>query len=180
METATSHNDSGLQKIAIRHSVLSDIPSIMPVYEAAKAFMRLKGNAAQWTGGYPSTDVIAADIDNGNHYVGIDSDGRIAMVFAFITGPDPTYAVIEDGRWPDDTPYGTIHRIASAGIHPGMLARCVDFCFETAGTIRIDTHADNAPMLSALDRLGFKRCGIIRLADGSPRIAFQKHKPILS
>jgi hypothetical protein len=30
-------------------------------------------------------------------------------------GKDPTYAVIENGNWLNDEPYGVIHRIASNG-----------------------------------------------------------------
>ena len=40
--------------------------------------------------------------------------------------------------------------------------------------LRADTHADNAPMLRLLPALGFVRCGVVRVADGSPRIAFER------
>lgn len=138
--------------------------------------MRSHGNLSQWSDGYPSEEVIAYDIDRSNHYIGFDEAERVAVVFTFIIGEDPTYAIIEDGEWPDNNPYGTIHRMASTGIHKGMLSRCVDFCLEKCGTIRIDTHSDNLPMLKSINSLGFHRCGIIRVADGSPRIAFQKKK----
>lgn len=159
----------------IRKSRLEDIPQIMPVYEAAKRFMRSKGNMTQWTGGYPSEEVIASDIAKGNHYLGIE-DGKVICVFTFIIGPDPTYDVIEDGQWLNDKPYGTIHRIASSGMRGGLLAECVDYCFELIDNIRIDTHADNSPMLEGVAKLGFTRCGIIHLLDGAPRTAFQKVK----
>lgn len=160
----------------IRKSTLEDIEKIMPIYESAKLFMRKTGNITQWTGGYPSIDVIRRDIENGNHYIAETEDGGIAFVFTFIVGNDPTYAVIEDGKWLNDNPYGTIHRIASSGISKGSLKAAVNFCLGLIDNLRIDTHADNSPMLNGLQQLCFKRCGIIYTADGSPRIAFQKVK----
>lgn len=162
-------------EITIRRSEAEDLDEIMPVYEAAKRFMRSRGNMTQWTGGYPSREVILRDINAGNHYVGLTADGKIAMVFTFIIGPDPTYTVIEGGEWLNNEPYGTIHRIASSGLVSGMLRGCVDFCFGVVDNIRIDTHADNLPMLSAIKRLGFTECGVIHIADGSPRTAFHKN-----
>lgn len=149
---------------------------IMPVYESAKLFMRKSGNMTQWTGGYPSAEVISKDIANGNHYIVTTATGKVAVVFSFIVGADPTYSYIEDGQWLNDKPYSTIHRIASGGIQPGTLDTALDFCFKAIDNIRIDTHADNTPMLSALSRNGFTRCGIIYISDGTPRIAFQKEK----
>lgn len=161
-------------QLHFRHSTPGDLPMIMPVYARAKAYMRNRGNMQQWTGGYPSADVIAADIANGNHYVGEDDAGRLAVVFAFILGDDPTYDYVDGGSWPENCPYGTIHRIASTGLYPKMLDRVLEFCFLKTGSIRIDTHAHNQPMLDAINRTGFTRAGIIYLADGSPRTAFQK------
>lgn len=160
--------------MTIRKSEKSDLEHIMRIYESAKNFMRSRGNPHQWINGYPSADVILHDIESGNHYVGTDSNGEIIMVFTFILGDDPTYSEIDGDGWLNDEPYGTIHRIASSGRYDGMLRRCVDFCFGLTDNIRIDTHADNIPMLSAIERLGFTRCGIIRIADGSLRTAFHK------
>lgn len=161
-------------QLEIYHSRQEDIDCIMAIYDSAKKFMRSKGNMNQWTGGYPSPEVISLDISRGDHYSIRDVEGEIVAVFTFIIGEDPTYAVIEDGEWPDNCPYGTIHRIASLGKYPGMLRACLEYCFRLTDTIRIDTHADNTPMLDAIAHAGFSRCGIIHLADGSPRIAFQK------
>ena len=167
--------------ITIRQSTPGDIDCIMPVYEQARDFMRSRGNTSQWTGGYPSRDIIMEDIAHGYHYIGEDEDGEILMVFSFIVGADPTYALIEGGEWLNDAPYGTIHRIASTGLKGGMLRECVRFCSRFADNIRIDTHADNGEMQRAIKHSGFAYCGIIHLADGSPRIAFQKEcrPPIL-
>ena len=146
-------------EIAIRKSRPEDIDKIMPVYDSARQFMRSKG--------------ILADIAAGNHYIGIDSKGMPAMVFALILGPDPTYDIIEDGAWPHNGPYGTIHRLASTGRHRGILAACTAYALKLADTIRLDTHADNSAMLTAAGRLGYVRCGVIYCQDGTPRIAMQ-------
>lgn len=162
--------------IEIRKSRSSDIERIMPIYESAKKFMRRSGNMSQWTGGYPSVDVILRDIENGNHYIATTADDEVAAVFTFIIGADPTYAYIEGGNWLNDEPYGTIHRIASSGIRPDTMSAALEYCFGKVSNIRIDTHADNKPMLEALRRHDFTRCGIIYLADGAPRTAFQKKR----
>jgi RimJ/RimL family protein N-acetyltransferase len=45
------------------------------------------------------------------------------------------------------------------------------------GNIRVDTHSSNCVMQALLARLGYTRCGVIRLSDGTPRDAFQKVRP---
>ena len=56
----------------------------------------------------------------------------------------------------------------------GAAAYSFAWCFTRCGNLRADTHADTAPKQRALEKAGFVRCGTIRLADGSPRIAYQK------
>ena len=160
--------------ISIRRSTVRDLDRIMDVYDAAKRFMRSKGNLSQWNGAYPDRDTVLTDIAHWSHYLAEDTEGNVLMVFSFIIGEDPTYEVIEGGRWLNDKPYGTIHRIASSGLRGGMLKECVDYCKEMVDNIRIDTHADNGPMQNALHRLKFSHCGLIYTRDGSPRLAFQK------
>ena len=40
--------------------------------------------------------------------------------------------------------------------------------------LRIDTHADNRPMRNHIAGAGFVYCGIIRVEDGSPRLAYER------
>ena len=161
--------------ITIRKGRFRDLDHIMHCYDKARSYMRSNGNMSQWINGYPSSSLIVEDINSGINYVGIDNAGEIVMTFAFIIGEDPTYSVIEDGKWLNSLPYGTIHRLASNGMHKGILKICVDFCTTYIGNLRLDTHADNKTMLNAACRLGFKRCGIIHCCDGTPRIAFQRY-----
>lgn len=164
-----------MSALQIRKGVPADIAAILAVYEASRRYMRATGNLTQWSDGYPARADVEADIAAGNCYVG-EAGGEIVMAFAFILGDDPTYRIIEGGAWLDERPYGTIHRLGSNGRLPGMLAACVAYCFGRTDNLRLDTHADNRPMLTAVARLGFTRCGTIYCRDGSPRIAFQKRR----
>lgn len=160
----------------IRKSISKDIIKIMAVFDSARQYMRLNNNASQWSDEYPGENDILKDIEQGNSYVGIDSEGEIFMTFAFIKGIDQTYLKIYDGQWLNEKPYGTIHRIASNGKIPEVLKKACDYCFKQTANIRVDTHEDNSPMLKALNKLGFQKCGVIICRDGTPRIAFQKEK----
>lgn len=162
--------------LTIRHGRPADIPRLEEIIASAKRYMAASGNLTQWAGSYPDASDLMADMKKGNNYVGIDTNGNIVMTFCLIFGDDPTYNVIEDGEWLNNEPYGTIHRIASDGSSRGVLEAAVDFAFLRTDNVRIDTHADNTPMLSALERLEFVKCGLIYCRDGSPRIAFQKTK----
>ncbi len=114
---------------------------------------------------------VRRDIADGISYV-VESDNRIVGTFVFIIGDEPTYSEIE-GKWIDNEPYGTIHRIASDGSVKGIADYCLKYCSGIIGNIRIDTHKDNNVMLKWIKCSGFSYCGIIHVADGSPRHAFQ-------
>lgn len=157
--------------LSVRNATIADTNRLMEVFDAAKRFMRLTGNSSQWTGGYPDRALVERDIAGGHCYV-VESNGCVVGTFCLIHGDDPTYAEI-DGAWTDDGPYATIHRIASDGSVPGVADRCLEFAMERTPSLRIDTHAENKPMLRWAESRGFTRCGVIRIADGSPRTAFQ-------
>lgn len=155
----------------MRNAQLHDIPEIMALYENARAFMRKNGNPTQWSGGYPAESLIRQDIAQNNCYVCLENN-MLVGTFALILGEDPTYQIIEQGAWHYDLPYGTIHRLASAEHARGISKTCFDFCLGKINYLRIDTHADNMPMQAAIARYGFQKCGIIHIADGTPRLAF--------
>ncbi len=155
----------------IRKTEKPDMPHIMEIYKNAKVFMRNNGNQTQWDTNYPDEKLIESDIEKGNSYVCVENR-KIVGTFAFIIGEDPTYQVIENGQWHWNIPYGTIHRIASDNETKGVSRACFDFCSKKINCLRIDTHRDNKPMQAAVKRYGFKECGIIHIADGSERIAY--------
>lgn len=156
----------------VRPTRAEDVPEILAIYDAARVRMRAAGNNGQWINGYPGEKDILNDIRNGTGFV-IERSGSVCGAFAFIVGEDPTYGSIEDGNWPNDLPYGTIHRIAGKEKTHGIFQRCVQYCLTVMPELRVDTHADNALMRHVVEKNGFIRCGIIHLPDGSPRIAYQ-------
>lgn len=157
----------------IRRAEAKDLSAILGVYEIAREYMRQNGNPDQWGTEKPQKELLVDDIKKGELFVGENEAGDICFVFAFILGEDPTYSYIEDGNWPSDEPYGTIHRIASNGTVSGVVKMAVDYCRNTISNIRIDTHEKNKTMQHVLEKLGFLRCGIIYISDGTPRIAYQ-------
>ena len=147
-----------------------DLDRIEEIYAYAREFMANTGNPNQWGKNHPPKAQLEQDIAEGNLYVITDGD-EIHGVFYFFIGPDPTYANIYDGAWHSDRLYGTIHRIAGDGTG-GILRTAVEFGKGRIDYLRIDTHEDNTVMQRAVAKQGFQRCGIIYIADGTPRIAY--------
>ena len=158
----------------IRKATTEDIDRIMEILDIARDYMRSKGNMNQWINGYPQRELIAEDIAKGYGFC-YEEGGEVHGYFAFITGIDHTYNYIE-GKWLNDEPYGTIHRVASDGTFAGFLSKGQDYCFDVVDNLRLDTHEDNAPMRKAAEALGFTYCGTIYIDDGSPRRAYHKVK----
>ncbi len=159
--------------MVIRKSERRDLEQIMALYEEARAFMRKNGNPSQWGNSHPPREMIEADIAAGKSYVCMEG-GQIAATFYFAVEEDPTYRQIEQGAWLCGGPYGVVHRITARQGVRGAASFCLAWCYEQCGNLRIDTHRDNQPMRRCLERNGFIYCGVIHIADGSERIAFQK------
>ena len=161
----------------IRKTTAHDVLAAEKIYQDARRFMRENGNPTQWWDTYPNRDTVTKDIEDGVGYV-CEDEGEILAVFMFGPGPDETYDVIYDGAWLNDEPYSVIHRIAVAeNAHGrGVAGFCFSECFKRFPNLKIDTHEDNVPMQRALLRAGFERCGIIHIATGDERVAFQKCK----
>lgn len=159
----------------IRLAQEQDLPRMLQIYDAARRFMRQRGNYVQWMGAYPGEDILREDLSRRRLYV-IEQDGAIGGCFMLEAGPDPTYARIYEGAWSSDVPYGVIHRIAGDGSIRGILAQAVAFAQERFDCLRIDTHEKNIPMQNALAKQGFTYRGIIYLLDGAPRLAYDKDK----
>ena len=145
------------------------------IYRAAREFMISAGNPTQWSGAYPEGYDVERGIRNGTSYVA-EEDGEIVATFYFKPGNDPTYDVIYDGEWKNSDEYGVIHRIAVKYHGRAIAARCYEECFAVCKNLKIDTHRDNIPMQRSLEKCGFEYCGIIHLANGDERLAYQKIK----
>lgn len=164
------------KSMLIRKTTPKDLPRLLEIYESARSFMAKSGNPAQWGNAWPPTSLLEQDIQSGHSYACLH-DRRVVGTFFFNFGKDiePTYAVIIDGKWQNDGPYGVIHRLAGDGSVKGIGAYCINWCYEQCCHLRVDTHPDNQVMQRLLTKLGFKRCGIIHvMQDNMPRIAFEK------
>ena len=161
--------------IEIRKTRPTEVQVLMDIFEQAKRIMRKNGNMLQWSGNYPSPEMITADIKKGNSYVCSDNGGEIVGTFAFIRGNDPTYTHIYEGEWLENTlPYGVIHRLASTENSRGVADACLQWCYKQIPNLRVDTHRHNRILQHILKKHGFQYCGIIFLANGDERLAFQK------
>jgi len=147
-----------------------DFDAILKIYARARRFMAENGNPTQWGSTYPEPDLLREDMEGKHLFVVVDGE-QVRGVFSFLIGPDPTYAVIEDGAWHSDALYGTIHRIAGDGTG-GVFRACLEDCKKKCAYLRIDTHENNHVMQHVVTKAGFRRCGIIYTHNGSPRIAY--------
>ena len=153
----------------VRQAEKADLKQIEKIYAQARAFMAAHGNPTQWGKHYPALEQLVQDIEENSLYV-ITTGEDVHGVFFFRIREDATYQEIT-GAWHSDFPYGTIHRIASDG-SGGILRTAVEFGKKQINYLRMDTHEDNIVMQQALAKQGFQKCGIIHIADGSPRIAY--------
>ena len=157
-----------------------DVDAIEEIMAQARRFMAENG-VIQWVNGYPSREVVAADVAAGCCWVMADRLGVCASV-TVLTDGEPTYDRIYGGEWltGGDARYIAMHRVAVAdrmrgkGVAP-MMVEAVKERKRREGfeSIRIDTHRDNRAMQRMLEKTGFRRCGTIYLENGSERIAFE-------
>lgn len=162
--------------VSIRHTRVEDIPQLQALFSHARSFMLETGNPSQWTAAYPSEELLRKDIGSRDSYVVEDEKQTVIATFVLRGGVDPTYDVIYEGRWLNDAPYATIHRIASDGTRKGILHLAMQFALLDYRNIRIDTHRDNQVMRNAIAKEGFVYCGIIHCWNGDERVAYQFQK----
>jgi hypothetical protein len=160
-------------KMTIRHTTPHDLDEVMGIYAYARLHMKKNGNPNQWGDCRPSKETIENDIKMRNSFL-ITDGNEICGVFTFIIGNDPTYAVIENGQWLNDKPYGVIHRIASSGRCKGIMDFAFNYCEAQIDNIRIDTHKDNTIMQHILEKHNYTKCGIIYADDTTERLAYHK------
>lgn len=157
----------------IRLAHIDDMDAVMRIFQAARAYMRSEGNVSQWEDAYPPRELILQEIEAAHFYC-VELEGEVVGVFSFIVGVEPTYAVIYDGSWQYDEPYGVIHRLASNGAVSGVGDACFAWCKQQHSYLRVDTHRDNKTMQRILQRQDFTRSGIITLSrNGDTRIAYE-------
>ena len=156
----------------IRKAELKDLTKLNELYETARRYMRENGNPDQWGTGYPNDEIIIEDIKSGVLY----TDEGVNFAFVLM-GEEEAYKTIYEGKWLNNEPYLTLHRVAGNGKVKGVFSQIFEFSLEKmkeAGlsNLRIDTHEKNLTMQNAVTRQGFVRCGSVKLREGE-RIAYQ-------
>ncbi len=171
------------QPISCRPAVESDIEDIMLIVRQARNYLK-KHRVDQWQGEYPTQDIFAADIANGECYA-VTYGERLAGFFCLTEAPESGYDKITDGKWHGEGKYCTLHRMAIEARFrgTGLSGMLIDFADETAKAkgaecVRTDTHRKNKAMQKLLKRKGYAYRGNV-LVSSEPghdptRQAFEK------
>lgn len=133
--------------------------------------MSASGNTRLWDDNHPSRGQIAKDIASGSSYLLLE-DAKPIATWAFVKGPEPTYADIYNWAWLDDRPYHVIHRLASLPQYHRVMKDLLDWSFSKDDNIGIDTNGNNSIIRHRLRNFGFTYCGIIHLQNGDERQAY--------
>ena len=161
-----------------RLATKADLDNIMQLVAQAKLFMKGIG-LDQWQDGYPFPVDFEEDIERGECHVFVEN-GEIAATITVSGIPEQAYGEVYDGAWlTGDIPYAIIHRstVSDKFRGRGLGFELLSFGSEIAKkmgfkTIRVDTHADNAPMRATLEKCGYKHCGKVYLFGiEQPRLA---------
>lgn len=165
--------------LALRYTKLEDIERVMEIIKQAQQYFKEKG-INQWQNGYPNAKVIENDIKNGHSFVLIKNNKIVGTIAISFEG-EATYNKIFEGAWKSNDNYAVIHRIAvdhelkGIGLSSEMIKQTELMCNKkSVGSIKVDTHEDNQAMQRSLIKNGFDYCGVIYLADGGKRVAFEK------
>ena len=156
----------------IKRAQLKDLDVIMTMIDNGRSHIQTY-NIPQWINGYPSKELITQDIENNRGYFLID-DNEIVGYFVIIDY-DPCYEKI-DGQWFDNSSYIAVHRTVTKYFNSGLGSKMFDEIKKEYDHIRVDTHEGNISMNKCLLKNNFKYCGVIHLADGSPRNAYEYKK----
>ena len=168
-------------RINIRKNTVDDLDALMPIFDEARGTIAALG-IDQWQNGYPSREVILADIAKEYSY-GVEMDGDVCATFALIDDGEPTYDRIYEGEWltGESRAYLAIHRVAISVVKRGQGIASAIVAYAAARAVmlgrrslRIDTHRGNVVMRRMLEKNGFCYCGIIYLQNGDERVAYEK------
>lgn len=166
----------------IRTAVISDLPKMLEMTSQASARIAKMG-FDQWQHGYPDEETLRQDIADKNAYIA-EIDGEPAGMMALTFTDLDCYEKIE-GKWIDNGFYCAVHRLCVAdgfekrGVAMALFAAAEMIASERGfGSVRVDTHEQNAPMRHTLEKCGYTHCGRITLIgsaeDGHKREAYQK------
>ena len=159
--------------MTIRHATPADTDGQLEMFDHSRRMMRQSGNTTQWVG-YPTAAQLEADRARSVSMLIEDAKGRPVGTFALVPGDEPTYAVIEHGRWIDTkTPYATVHRLAKMPGHRQIASAAFHYAKQQYAHLRADTHESNKALQHILEMEGFVECGIVYMNDGTERLAYE-------
>lgn len=165
--------------IKFRKTTARDEEDVFAMIEDAQAYLKSQG-VDQWQNGYPNPITLAGDTLAGIGYC-LDQAGQVVAYAAISFEPEPTYAQLHGGAWLQEVPYGVIHRtvVKDSEKGKGLAGLFLEEVAQLARArgvtdLRVDTHAQNKSMRRMLEKNGFTLVGTIYLADGAPRVAYEK------
>ena len=142
----------------LRKASFDDVSDVMRILTQARQAQRVAG-FRQWDDGFPSPDVVKADISNGIGYI-LD-DGGVAAGYVAIARHDEEYDRHPE-LWDIAMDYATLFDMAEdLAIQLGAIV------------IRIDTGLENRPMQHILATRGYKDLGQCTFTWGE-RLACEK------
>lgn len=165
--------------LTIRKADIKDLKDVLSIYDDARQKFA-NDKTFQWKDNYPNETTYKRDLEENNVFV-ILCNENIAGVMTILLKEEPDYKVIE-GKWINNEPYITIHRIAVKKdyLHQGLGSKLISFAKQFAlengiNNIKIDTHENNIHMKKMLGKHDFKYCGVIYLHEKNmeTRDAFQ-------
>ena len=162
-----------------RLAKIEDIDEVMIAVEDARALLKEEGNG-QWQFGYPNRDDFLNDIANGNLYVVLTDDEKIASVCA-ITGYEEPYMHLYEGKWLTGYDYIVMHRVAvkakyrSQGFGKELFEVFIEVGKQKGiKSLRIDTHINNHLLIHLITLYGFVYCGKVILPPNKDRVVYEK------
>ena len=163
----------------LQKAIISDLPAMMNIVRQAQASLKSLG-IDQWQNGYPTSEIVRQDIENGDAYV-LTDNGQVVAMMTVIYNDEPTYDRIYDGEWLSRGDFAVVHRMAvdnrlrQVGMASFLLQEAEKMAIKKRiPSIKIDTHKGNSPMRRTLEKNGFVYCGYILLSDGNHRVAYEK------
>lgn len=164
----------------LRKSSLDDIDLLSKMAEDAKLFMK-KNNLKQWDENYPCNIDFIEQSNEGVGYCILSDDDEIVGYFSLKFGTEKNYLKTYKDNFKYTGPYATIHTAMMSKDFRGKGFSKYIFKFSEKlaldnGTkyLRIDTHKDNIPMRKIIENSGFTYSAIIKVDDGTDRLAFEK------
>lgn len=154
-----------------------DLSRVVNLIDSARAALKADG-VDQWQGKDPTPEDLLENMKSGCCY--FFKEDEVVGMAVLKEGADPTYDVI-DGKWLTNGDYLTIHQFVvdnerkGEGVSRRMMERIFAYAkYKGIPAIRIDTHADNFRMRGLIESAGFAYCGVITVADGTERVAYEQ------